>query len=170
MSDFSNVLQVIGAMVLVSLLVQSANRKMNANSMLLVENEFESEIAAISQEIIEESRLLAFDEATVTGFVPVDIPAGFSDIGRDLAETADKVTFDDFDDLDGWSGIVSTTLSDFNVSIEVVYIDKTTGIQTNAKTTLKEIQITITNDLVRFQNTTTLKPYYFSYIRSYYAE
>ncbi|MFY0696933.1 MAG: hypothetical protein JXR11_03695 [Balneola sp.] len=170
MNDYSDVLQVIGAMLLVSLLVQSANRSNLANTQLLISNEYEVGVTAIAQDIMEESRVLAFDEETVTGFVPVNIPSDFSNIGLDGSENGNnKNTFDDFDDYDGYTGTVTTDLGSFDVEISVYYLDSSYN-STNSKTTLKEMSITISNRYLTENDGTTLKRYTFSTIRSYYAE
>lgn len=170
MNDYSDVLQVIGAMLLVSLLIQSANRSNLANTRLLLESEYEVGVTAIAQDIMEESRALAFDEETVTGFVPVNIPSDFSSIGLDGSENAtNKNTFDDFDDYDSYSGTVTTDLGNFNVTISVYYLDNSYN-PTNSRTTLKEMSVTVTNQYLLENDGTTLKNYTFSTIRSYYAE
>lgn len=170
MNDYSDVLQVIGAMLLVSLLVQSANRSNLANTQLLLSSEYEVGVTAVAQDIMEESRVLAFDEETVTGFVPVNIPDDFSTIGLDGSENGNnKNTFDDFDDYDGYTGTVTTDLGNFDVVISVTYLDDSYN-STNSKTTLKEMSITITNQYLTENDGATLKSYTFSTIRSYYAE
>ena len=170
MNDYSDVLQVIGAMLLVSLLIQSANRSNLANTRLLLESEYEGGVSAIAQDIMEESRALAFDEETVTGFVPVNIPSDFSSIGLDGSENAtNKSTFDDFDDYDGYSGTIITDLGSFNVTISVYYLDNSYN-STNSRTTLKEMSVTVTNQYLLENDGATLKNYTFSTIRSYYAE
>lgn len=170
MNDYSDILQVIGAMLLVTLLVQSANRTKLANSQLLLEGEYEASITALAQEIIEESRSLAFDETTVTGFVPVNIPADFSSKGVDAGEdSADRTTFDDFDDFDGWSATIDIDNGSFDVSTTVEYIDDGYNVVV-ANSTLKAMYVTITNPFLLMGDRQTLKSYNFRIIRSYYAE
>ncbi len=170
MNDYSDIIQVIGAMLLVSLLVQTANRSNISNSQLLLEAEYETAITAIAQDLMDESRSLAFDEETEDGFVPVNIPADFSTIGADGGEdTDDRNSYDDFDDYDGWSGIISTDLGEFNVSVEVEYIDNSYN-KIVSNSTLKAMYITVTNPFMVQGDGKSLKQYSFSMIRSYYAE
>jgi hypothetical protein len=170
MNDYSDVLQVMGAMLLVSLLIQTANRSNVANTRLLIESEYEIAVTAIAQDIMEESRTLAFDETTEDGFVPVNIPADFSNVGADGAENAAKKSeFDDFDDYDNWSTTVTNDLGDFSVSVRVYYVDSNFN-PSASKTTLKELLVTITSPFLVENDGTTLKSYNFKLVRSYYAE
>ena len=170
MNDYSDILQVIGAMLLVSLLVQSANRSTLGNTRLLIESEYELAITAIAQDIMEESRTLAFDEETVTGFVPVNIPSDFSSEGPDGGENASKKNdFDDFDDYNGWSSTITNDLGDFNVSTRVYYVDNSFT-SSASPTTLKEMTVTVTSPFLVENDGSTLKTYNFKLVRSYYAE
>jgi hypothetical protein len=135
-----------------------------------LESEYEVGVTAIAQDIMEESRALAFDEETVSGFVPVNIPSDFSTIGADGSENAwKKSEFDDFDDYDGWSATITTDLGDFNISTSVYYVDSNFN-PSVSKTTLKEMSVVVTNRYLLMNDGVTLKTFNFSTIRSYYAE
>jgi|AntRauTorcE11897_2_1112592.scaffolds.fasta_scaffold43549_2 hypothetical protein len=170
MNDYSDLFQVLGAMLLVSLLIQSANRSNLSNTRLLIETEFEIGVTALAQDIMEESRALAFDEETVTGFVPVNIPTDFSTVGVDGSENAAKKgEFDDFDDYNGWTATITTDLGEFNVETSVYYVDSDFN-PSVSKTTLKEMTVTLTNRFLLQNDRSTVKRFNFTIVRSYYAE
>lgn len=170
MNDYSDLFQVLGAMLLVSLLIQTANRSNLSNTRLLVETEYEIGVTALAQDIMEESRALAFDEETVSGFVPVNIPSDFSTVGVDGSENATKKgEFDDFDDYNGWSSTITTDLGEFDIETSVYYVDADFN-PSASKTTLKEMTVTITNRFLLQNDRSTLKRFNFSIVRSYYAE
>lgn len=171
MNDYTDLFMVIGAMVMVSILTQNANRANVINKTVSIEGQYEIAAAAIGQDIIDEARNLAFDEETVSGFVPVNIPSGFSAIGLEESNPSNtRDVFDDFDDYNGWSGTITNSLGDFNVEIEVYFLDKVTEQKTTAKSTLKKMDVIVTSKYLVYNNTQDPKPYVFSLIRSYYAD
>ncbi len=170
MNDYSDVLQVMGAMILVSVLITNVNRASFLNKAILIDGEYETEVTALAQDFMEESRSMAFDEETASGFVPVNIPAGFSTIGTDGSESS-RADFNDFDDYEDYSEVITTIHGDFNVSVKVVYVNATTQLETASKSTLKKMKVSVSNaSLTQFNNSKELKTYNFSYIRSYYAD
>lgn len=137
---------------------------------MIVEGEYETAVTAIAQDIMEESRALPFDEAETEGALPVNIPFDFSLLGTDSGEsTTDRSEFDDFDDYDDWNGTVTTIHGDFEVSVNITYINSTTQAPTVSKSTIKRMDITISSNTLREQDQETIKTYNYSYIRSYYA-
>lgn len=87
MAGYTELLQTMLAMVIVSLLVINANRAIFVNNESLVKGELENQVIAIAQDFIEESRSTTFDATTVDGGVPVNIPEGFSSIGPGSGES-----------------------------------------------------------------------------------
>lgn len=171
MNDYSEIIQVMGAMLLVSILINNANRTSVLNKRIVIEGEYETEVTAIAQDIMEESRVLSFDETTVSGFVPVNIPEDFSTLGIDSGESStDRSQFDDFDNYDGWKGTITTRHGDFDVEVSITYLDKATYAPTTSKSTLKKMDITLTSSVLTETDKKTQKTYSFSYIRSYYAD
>ncbi len=170
MSDYSDIIQIIGAMLVVSLLVQNANRANVANTKILIESEYENQVATVAQDIMEESKALPFDEQTVTGFVPVNIPNDFSTVGLDGGESSDRSSFDDFDDYHDWVGKVETDQGEFNVEVLVNYIDNSSYEVVATRTTLKQMTIKLSSPSLTESDNKTPKEYSFDFIRSYYAD
>ncbi len=166
MAGYTELLQTMLAMVIVSLLVINANRAIFVNNESLVEGELENQVIAIAQDFIEESRSTTFDLATVNGGVPVNIPEGFSSIGPGAGENT-RADFNDFDDYDGWAETITTNNGiTYEVEIDVSYYKD--GAPTNEKSTLKQMTVTITSDDLTTNGTS--KTYNFKYLRSFYAD
>lgn len=167
MAGYTEVLQTMFAMILVSFLVLNANRAITVNNTTAVESELEDQVIAIAQDYIDESRSVTFDAATVNGNVPVNIPGGFSTIGPGAGETT-RALFNDFDDYNGWSEtIIASDNVEYDVSISVSYYNN--GAVTTSKSTLKQMTITITSDFLTLSNGNK-KEYKFNFIRSFYAD
>lgn len=166
MIGYTEILQTMFAMILISLLIVNSNRAIAINNSVQIDSELEDQIIAIAQGYIDESRSVTFDATTANGNVPVNISGGFSSIGPGGGETT-RASFNDFDDYDGWNEtIVATDNVEYDVSISVSYYDGTSN--TASKTTLKQMTITITSDLLTSNGAN--KVYSFNFIRSFYAD
>ncbi len=166
MIGYTEILQTMLAMILVSMLIINSNRAIAINNRVQVDTELEDQIIAIAQDYIDESRSVTFDATTANGNVPVNIPGGFSSIGPGGGENS-RASFNDFDDYDGWTETITASDNvDYNVSISVSYYDGSTV--TASKTTLKQMTITITSDLLTSNGAN--KIYSFNFIRSFYAD
>lgn len=177
MSGYTEVLYVMFAMLIVSSMALNANRFIQINNNTLIEGQLESQVVAYAQDIIEESRALAFDEETTydnqgNSIVPVYIPDGFSTLGPDGSET-DRTLFDDFDDYHGFEETVTITGVDYFVNVVVEYVetnDYETYTVASGKSTLKRITVNIESDFLKKNIGGDNTAYNFSFIRSYYAD
>ncbi|MDR8390852.1 hypothetical protein NC796_06875 [Aliifodinibius sp. S!AR15-10] len=179
MIGYSEVIYTMAGMLVFSLILLSANRMMHRNTQLQVEGELEKEVIAVAQNIIEESRSVAFDEMTVDGIPPVKTPDHFtaasifgtkrSDEGTQGEDDTDRTTFDDFDDYDGWGDTITVEDIDYKLSVKVRYADATTYDSTSYKTNFKKIYVKVEN---KYLTNTSDEPidYEFTYIRNYYAD
>ncbi|MDZ7807179.1 MAG: hypothetical protein U5K71_08680 [Gracilimonas sp.] len=177
MSGYSEVLYVIFAMVIVATMALNANRVIQVNNVSMIEGQLEGQVIAYAQDIIEESRALAFDEETTydasgNSSVPVYIPGGFSNIGPDGSETG-RTSFDDFDDFDGYNETVNINGNDYSVSVVVDYVNTsnyTDYTVSGSKSTLKRITVNLESDFLNKNQSGNNTNYNFSFIRSYYAD
>ncbi|WP_020402055.1 hypothetical protein [Gracilimonas tropica] len=181
MAGYDEVLYVMLSMVIVSTMALNANRVIQVNNSTMIEGQLEGQVVAYAQDIIEESRALAFDEETTydsegNSTVPVYIPSGFSALGPDDTSADPEVNrtqFDDFDDFHGFRESVSIGGVDYDVAVRVEYIE-TTNYQdfwvVSGKSTLKRITVEIQSKFLQknLDNENTI--YNFSFIRSYYAD
>jgi len=184
MAGFSEVIQTMGAMIIFSLILLSANRMIIRNTHMEVQGELEQEVVAIAQNVIEESRTKEFDEYSQAAAPPDSIPGDFtspSNLGFELA--ADTTTddqngdgkverseFDDFDDYNDWQDSVSTEHGEFKIWAKVFYVDPDTFTKASNRTTFKKIQVFVQNEFLKKGQTDSLQKYHLEFIRNYYAD
>ena len=177
MAGYDEVLYVMFAMIVVSTMALNANRVIQINNSTMIEGQLEGQVVAYAQDIIEESRALAYDEETTydaqgNSIVPVYIPGGFSTLGPDGSENK-RTLFDDFDDFHGFNETVTINNLDYDVSVTVEYVqtsDYKTYSVAAGKSTLKRITVNIESDFLRKNINGDNTGYNFSFIRSYYAD
>jgi hypothetical protein len=172
MNDTSDLIFLMAAMVLFSILVTNSNRIFVRNTVMNVESQVEYNAIAAGQSIIDEARSRAFDAATVGAgtrigdpdVIPAGmVPSGFTapaDLGPEVGEVYPN--FNDFDDFHGLSLTRTTGLTDYDISVQVFYVDPATPTMPSAvRTIMKRMVVEIGSDLM--PNTVTL-----SYNRSYF--
>lgn len=177
MSGYSEVLYVTFAMIIISTMALNANRLIKINNVSMIEGHLETQIVAYAQDIIEESRALAYDEKTTydengNSLVPVYIPDGFSTLGPELGETSRNL-FNDFDDFDGFSDTVAISGVEYLINVDVNYVETSDYVSyaiTNDKSTLKQITVNMQSVFLKKNPSAENTNYNFSFIRSYYAD
>lgn len=172
MVGYSEVLQVIGAMVIFSFILLSATSMIQRNTYMQVEGAMEREVVAVAQDIIEEGRTQDFDEVTVDAALPPpDIPGDFTGsatLGPDSGES-NRSNFDDFDDYDGWNETVKTEHGEFEVSAEVFYVTPENHDSTGTRTTFKKMRVFVTSKFLTGGSGDETS-YNFEFMRNYYAD
>jgi len=172
MFGYTEVLQVIGAMIIFSLILMTSNSMILRNSTMQVEGELEQETIALAQDIIEEARIKEFDANTAGNLPPTSIPGGFTaagSLGSSGSEGNERHKFNDFDDYDSYTETVETEHGEFEISAEVFYVDPNTFAPSGTQTTFKKMVVTITNALL-VDGSDNRKQYQFEFIRNYYAD
>lgn len=171
MSGYTEILQSMLAIVLVSLLIINANRAIVVNNAIYVEGSLEDQVIAIAQDYIDESRTTTFDAFTGGGNVPVNIPGGFTganSLGPGAGENS-RDDFSDFDDYNGWNEtILASDGVEYDISISVSYYQN--GAVINSKSTLKQMIITISSDQLKRNSNNSNNVYTFKFLRSFYAD
>jgi hypothetical protein len=172
MAGYSEVINVIGAMIIFSMILLNANSMIIGNSIKQVEGELEYEVIALGQEIIEEALSKSFDQVTVNAAAPPTlIPGGFTpsdQLGPDTGE-AERTEFNDFDDYNGWSGTFQTEHGEFELSAEVFYVDENNFEYTTQHSTFKKIEVTVLSEYL-VDGTGSPIEYKLEFIRNYYAD
>lgn len=168
----SEILQTLGAMIIFSLILLTANRMIQANTLREVESEAEGLAVSLAQNIIEEAQTKPFDANTINNNIPEIIPGGFSSCGPGGCGN-NRGCFDDFDDYDGYTEDISTELTNsgvesFHLEVEVSYVtspyfDMATGSKLTP-TIFKKMVVTVTSDYLN-NNDQEIK---LSYLRQYY--
>lgn len=165
MNDMSDVLYVMAAVVLFSILANNSNAAFVRNSTLQVESELEYNAIAVAQSFIDEARIKAYDKNDVgndRNEIDDDMPT-FSQpsaLGPEAGESYPN--FDDFDDFDGLNISRNTGYGNYNVSITVVYLNPLNlNISTIVTTIKKRMTVTVSHN--NLPNDVTL-----TFIRTYY--
>jgi hypothetical protein len=184
MIGYTEVIQTMAAMIIFSMILINANNMIHKNTTMQIEGEIEQEIISLGQEIIEEARIRSFDRVVeeMNSLPPSDIPGGFtpaSDLGPDTAPdfahnydaegNPDRSLFTDFDDYHGWNETFTTEHGDFDISVEVFYVDDVNFEYTSNPSTFKKIEVTVSSKFLRDSNNTP-RNYTLEFIRNYYAD
>ena len=147
MNDFSDLIYIMGAMVIFGLLLISVNQSMMRNNLITVGNEEEYTAIALANGIIEEARVMPFDhfdgcdtgDLTESGNLDPEIGEVYSSLGSS--------TFNDFDDYNGLQLTVATDSGVFDISAEVFYVDwNTPDVMVFTRTTHKRLEVTVTGN------------------------
>lgn len=176
MNDYSDLIFMMGAMVLFSLFANSANDGMVRGNTLLVQVEVEYSAIAMGQTIIDEARSKAFDRVTVptdpdefniignTGLLGSSgYPQGFTapnSLGKESGEV--YPAFNDFDDYNNLTLTRASEYGDYSITGRVYYVrieDPTTAV--SAKTNLKRLEVTVNHPNL-------LNPIVISYVKTYF--
>lgn len=173
MIGYSEVIQTMAAMIIFSVILMNANRMIHRNTVMQVEGELEQEVIALGQEIIEEAHTKDFDEVTVgEELPPTIIPGSFTsseNLGPDGSGEENRRYFNDFDDYNGWTEVAQTQHGNFNISVEVFYVDETNFEYTTNRSTFKKIEVTIHSEFLR-DGSGDQRTYVLDFIRNYYAD
>lgn len=171
MVGYSEILQTLGAMIIFSLILLTANRYIQANTLREVESEAEKLAVALAQNIIEEAQTKPFDANTIAG-IPDEVPEGFSGIGPGTCGN-NRACFDDFDDYDGYTEDISTGLTEtgtesFHLSVAVSYVSPPDFSMASGSKLVpgmfKKMVVTVTSDYLNDNNQNVQM----SYVRRYY--
>lgn len=161
MIGMSDVLQVMGAMVIFSLVLLNVNRFLLVNDKQETSAEIEQAAVTHAQDLIERARMLPFDKATSGGATPSNIPDDFTSCGPGFGENQPS-DFNDFDDYEGYTNSVDTKFGEFNTSVKVCYVTSADYSScTTTKTTHKRMQVTVSSPYL--DNDINM-----SYVRTFY--
>ncbi len=138
-------LLVLGALILFGLTMLSTNRYVIDQNESIIQREFEFYGISLAQSFIEEAKTKAFDEKVVNGYVSATGQlTNWPQLDPDPHET--HPNFDDVDDYNGLTLTDSTGSDEFDVSIEVGYIDETDPETiVNNRHYYKRMNVTISN-------------------------
>lgn len=145
MSGFSEVIQVVGAMIIFSIIMLSTNRYMLSNTQQQIVSDTEVLAVTYAQDIIDEARLSAFDSTTEDGYIPITIPDDFTSgpFSNTTAITLSTIT--SFEGYNGWQEQTTTELGTFTIDVDVTYVQNDRTTVSNAPTRYKKMIVTVTN-------------------------
>ena len=161
MYGYTEIIQVMGAMIIFSLILLSTNRYMLNNTQQQINTELETQAVSIGQNLIDEALLKPFDESTIDGVVPVEIPDSFVDppFGQSNASSRDQI--ESFEGYNGWTEVIQTDWGELEIAVEVFYVDSSNwDEEAGYPTRHKKMVVTLDNESLG--RTVSL-----SYIRTY---
>ncbi|HKJ47022.1 MAG TPA: hypothetical protein VJ991_14410 [Balneolales bacterium] len=163
MFDKSELITLMGAIVIFSILLINVNSFMGTSGRLQVQSELDYTAIALAQNIIDSARLKAFDESETGGKSPQDIPIDFSiPLAPETGENSK--TFNDFDDYNNYSRIDTTEHEIYTSSVKVDYVNDTSLDQHSAtQTTHKRMTVSVFSNSMQ----DTVK---FTFIKTFYSK
>jgi hypothetical protein len=118
----------MGAMVIFSLILMNMNRFMLLNDMALMQNEYQQVALAAGQSIVNEAKVLKFDENDDPD--PDDVPDSFTQhyaLGPGYNESRNDPSddpFDDFDDFNDYNTTRTINGVEYNINVDVCYVQE----------------------------------------------
>lgn len=162
MVDTSDLLLVLGAIVIFSIAVLNVNRGITRNQLLMTQAELEYTGIALGQDLIDEARIKAFDEATTTA-TPSNIPGAFSQANKFGGANDGEAypAYDDFDDYDGYQRQDTTEHGIYRVTASVVYVtENAPNTAAGGKTAFKRLNVVVSSPFLDHDITLSyLKPF-----------
>ncbi|HKJ66604.1 MAG TPA: hypothetical protein VKA68_01505 [bacterium] len=162
MVDSSELLMVLGAIIIFSVAVVNVNRGIARNELLMVEADLEYTAVAIGQNLVDEARVKAFDEVSVSS-APSQVPAGFTGTNK-FGGANDGETyplFDDFDDYHNFTRTDTTVHGIYTTNATVTYVTENDPEHSaGGKTAFKRLTVVVTSPFL--SNSVTL-----SYVKPY---
>ncbi|MDZ7755705.1 hypothetical protein [Rhodohalobacter sp.] len=148
MMGYTEVIQVMGAMIIFALVLTTANRFMLNNDTVRVSSEVEVRAVSIAQDLIEFSKTVPFDAATKGNTIPDDVPDDF--VSNPIPEfNKDRQAIVAFEEFNDFTETIPSDLGNFELSSVVEYMDVAsdgTSSTTGSKTRFKRITVTVTNE------------------------
>ncbi len=147
MTGYVEVLQVIGATIIFSLILTTTNRYMLSHTQRQVGSEVEITAVTLGQDLIEESKLRFFDAAQTGGNVITNIPDDFAPAPFATATDTTRETIESFEGFNGFTEIITNGFGEFTISAEVNYVEPgNLNVITNSKTPHKRMTVTVTHE------------------------
>lgn len=170
MNDYSDLIFLMGAMVLFSIFANNANDTMVRSSALLIQSEIEYSAIALTQNILDEARVKSYDHAVaISGAsemgspLPGGVPNGFTAVGSLGPEAGETYpNFNDFDDYHNLSITRETEYGVFTVRGVVIYVTEAApAVNAGTRTTMKRLTVTVSHPEL-------VNPLTASYVKTYY--
>ena len=157
----SQMILIVGAIVLLSVLSINANRSILTSTETTVNSEAILAATAMANELMNEICTKAYDEASVTSLITeTNIPNSFTSSQYLGPDGENYPAFDDIDDFNGYSRVTpSPRTGNFSSQVTVDYVNiNNPDVAVAMKTRLKRIEVAVTNTTLL----DTLRLYYYS--------
>ncbi|SMO85255.1 type IV pilus modification PilV family protein [Fodinibius sediminis] len=159
MVDTSEHILLVAALFIFALLQLGLTRVLLNNNKAMVRTELDYTAVALAQNIADESRTKAFDEASTGSYIPLKVPDDFSLIGSDMGETYPY--FDDFDDYHNYTRTDTTQHGIYKTKCRVEYMQESDLSQVSSvKTAYKRLHVEVVSETQDTVGVTYIKSYY----------
>lgn len=158
MVDTSEYILLVAALFIFAMLQLGLTRVLLNNNKTMVKSELDYTAVALAQNIADESRVKAFDEASTGAYVPLEV-SDFSTIGPEAGEVYPY--FDDFDDYDGFTRTDNTQHGIYQTTCWVDYMNESDmSIIAAVKTPIKRLHVQVVSETKDTVAVTYIKSYY----------
>ncbi len=158
MVDTSEHILLIAALFIFAMLQLGLTRVLLNNSNVMVKTELDYTAVALAQNIADESRKKAFDEAATGPYTPLEV-TDFSEPGPEAGE--EYPNFDDFDDYDGYTRIDETQRGSYETICRVEYMNGSDLTEVSSvKTAYKRLYVQVVSETYDTTAVTYIKSYY----------
>lgn len=158
MVDTSEHILLVAALFIFAMLQLVLTRVLLNNSQTMIKTELDYTAVALAQNIADESRQQAFDEATTGPYTPLEI-SDFSEPGPDAGE--EYPNFDDFDDYHGYTSINDTQYGSYETICRVEYMNGSDLTEVSpVKTAYKRLYVQVVSETYDTTAVTYIKSYY----------
>lgn len=125
----------------------------------MVRTELDYTAVALAQNMVDQSRNKAFDEAATGAYSPLKAPDDFTDLGPEIGEYYPY--YDDFDDYDGYTRTDTTQHGIYETSCRLDYMQESDLSQISAvKTARKRLYVQVVSEAADTVAVTYIKSYY----------
>lgn len=150
MVDYSEILLVLGAVVIFSIAVLNVNQSIARNDTYLMTSELEYEAVPLAQQVIDAARSSAFDEAAVSGML-YNIPSDFTSAAN-FGGAGEGETYPAYDDIDDYHGLSVTDTTQhgiYTINAQVMYVTESNP-ETDAgsKTSYKRLDVSVSSQFL----------------------
>lgn len=170
MINTGQMLLVLGALLLFSLMMPTVNRTILSNDRSMTVSKVQLEAMAIAQKFLSEAATKRFDQNALNGGSLV--PSQFtppSQLGPDPGEVYPH--FNDVDDYNGLSLVDSTSMPSvrFTITGSVIYVMENDPTQpSNSQTDRKRVRITVSSPFLVNPISQSVQPIYYDRLFTYY--
>lgn len=159
MLDTSEHILLVAALFIFAMLQLGLTRLFLNNNTTMVRTELDYTAVALAQNIVDQSRNKAFDEAATGAYNLLTVPDDFTDLGPEIGEYYPY--YDDFDDYDNYTRTDTTQHGVYETRCRVDYMQESDLSQVSTvKTPHKRLYVQVISEVEDTLAVTYTKSYY----------
>lgn len=159
MLDTSEHILLVAALFIFALLQLGLTRLLLNNNKTIIRTELDYTAVALAQNIVDQSRGKAFDEAAAGAYSLLKVPDDFTDLGPETGEYYPY--YDDFDDYNSYTRTDTTQQGIYETSCRVDYMQESDLSQVSTvKTAHKRLYVQVVSETEDTVAVTYIKSYF----------